>query len=289
MSQYKPLECFARLISLFPLVNDLRQQAGLQPYKSPEYLRKALTNHNVQKTIKGKIVYYDIESSLQAAQRAISRGRYLPAKESTSGDYEQEIKRYETESYVSIRKLYEIDKQLRKRYCIHQRANYTSFKTTVNHKKIRSIRTPGGHYLYDVEHYIDIYSEVYEKNGDRCSLITDSSIEKAHMIATKEILKDPNYKPKTEAAKAAGINKERIGQWVKSLKILPYFDNERKILLYPIDKLRELGEWRPMRYLRKHLSAQECENIRAKRRRQAVYAYNNVMLFLYYVPELSHL
>lgn len=292
MKQIPPPDGYALASLIFKRVNDLRVEHGLKPYTKPKVLYQLLGRHNVPKTPRDKCsFYYDLESSMKVAQRAIDRtlSKRPRPEQNWKGNYALEMKNCETDTHVSSRSLYEMDKALRSQYGIRPRANIQSFQYIIYRKNIRSFRTPNGHFLWDVEHFYDVFVPMYEERGYACSRRSDSSIELSHLTATPDILKNPNYLPKAAAAKAAGINKERFRGWVESMKIIPYYVPEQRLLLYPVDKAKELAPWRPMHFIQKHYSRQECDKLRKTRKSKPMFQYGQVIARLYYVPELAHL
>lgn len=198
------------------------------------------------------------------------------------------IAKYETGSHVGIHTLFALDCKLRKRYGLQQRANVHSLRNACIRVKIRHKLTPHHFALYDVEHFYDEFVKMYENQGLKCSRTTKASVEKSHLTASPEILADANWLPRKEAIKAANINGIRLGVWVQYYTIIPYIDPTTKRLLYPVDKLKETACWRPMNFIRKHLTDERCEEIKKAADKRLI-MNDGFGFWLYRVPELSHL
>lgn len=191
--------------------------------------------------------------------------------------------------YATSKELYELDKKLRKRHGLLPRANYHSFSTQLYVRRIKYIPDPNVFRWWNVEHFYDVFTEMYEKHGNACSRFSAASRSKSHLIATPAILADPNYLPLKQATHAAGVNPRRIGIWITYMTILPYYDPVKKRLLYPVDKLREKAMWRPLNFIRKRLGAERANEIRTTAEKKLIMIDRYFHYWLYRVPELAHL
>lgn len=191
--------------------------------------------------------------------------------------------------YASGKDLYELDKKLRKRYFLLPRADYHAFQCQLYVRKIKFIPAPKASRWWNVEHFFSEFHQMYEKHGNACSRLSTASRSRSHLIASQEVINDPNYLPLQEAALAAGVNKKRIGIWVKYMTILPYYDTARKRLLYPVDKLREKAPWRPLNFIIKHLGLPRANEICNTAEKKLIMLDGYFHHWLYKVPELAHL
>ena len=191
--------------------------------------------------------------------------------------------------YVTSHELYELDKKLRKRYCLFPRADYHAFCSQLYVRRIKYIPAPKVFRWWNVEHFYAVFIKMYEKHGNACSRLSTASRSKSHLIATPAILADPNYLPLKQATHAAGVNPRRIGIWVTYMTILPYYDPVKKRLLYPVDKLREKSMWRPLNFIRKHLGEERANKISTTAEKKLIMLDGYFHHWLYHVPELSHL
>lgn len=143
-------------------------------------------------------------------------------------------------------------------------------------------------WFYPLETVLDASYKQCTKRTNLCRACTAISVKLSHLEATPDILADPNYLPLCQAAKAAGIKKSRIGQWVHSMRIIPYYDSKKNRLLYPVDKLRKHGEYRTMQFLYRHFSIEKVKEIKATRK-SIKWSIGCGTVSMYHVPELSHL
>ena len=86
--------------------------------------------------------------------------------------------------YISGKELFELDKKLRQRHGLHPRLNYHSFSTQLCIRKIKNLPTGRAFRWWNVEHFHDVFTAIYEKHGNLCSRFTRSSRIKSHLIAT---------------------------------------------------------------------------------------------------------
>lgn len=188
--------------------------------------------------------------------------------------------------YVTSKELYELDKKLRKRYCLSPRANQRSFSWQLGHKKIRHFVKNNSLGYWDVEHFFDVFTEMYEHNGHMCR--TRSSVSKSHLIATRTIQNDPEYLPLKQAATTIGCTTARLAAMVANNAVIAYFDTTRKRLLYPVKECRELAQYRRFSFIWKHLGEEKAKELRSIRKARH-WNYGNGICSMYYVPELAHL
>lgn len=191
--------------------------------------------------------------------------------------------------YVSGRALFELDKKLRQRHGLQPRLNYHSFSTQLYIRKIKNLPTGRAFRWWNVEHFYNVFTDLYEKHGNLCSRFTRTSRIKSHLIATPAILSDPNWLPLKQACAAAGVNPRRIGIWITSMTILPYYNLADNRLLYPVDQLREKAQWRPYNYIHRRLGAARAEKIRHTAQKKLIMIDRHIHYWLYRVPELAHL
>jgi hypothetical protein len=191
--------------------------------------------------------------------------------------------------YATGKELYELDMKLRKRYCVLPRANYHSFRNQLYVRRIQYIPSPIGSRWWNVEHFFSVFTEMYENQGNACSRLSTASRSRSHLIATHEVINDPNYLPLKAAAQAAGVNPQRIGIWVKYMTVLPYYDTARKRLLYPVDKLIEKAQWRPLNFIIKILGQTRADEIRTTAEKKLIMLDGYYHHWLYKVPELANL
>lgn len=191
--------------------------------------------------------------------------------------------------YATGKELYELDKKMRKRYFVYPRADYHSFRNQLYVRRIKYILSPKSSRWWNVEHFISVFSKMYETQGNACSRLSTASRSRCHLIATQEVIDDQNYLPLKAAAQASGVNPKRIGIWTKHMTIFPYYDPSRKRLLYPVDKLREKAPWRPLNFITKHLGLKRAAEIRATAEKRLILLDGYFHHWLYKVPELAHL
>lgn len=203
--------------------------------------------------------------------------------------YAAEMADYETDTLVSFQHLYEEDYRLRRRYGIRPRSTRETLRCEINSKKIRRQLTPGGWILWDLEHFLDVFVSMYERNATACSRRSRASVSLCYMVATPAILADPNWQPRSKAAAAAGCKASRIVNWVESMKILPYWDAARRRLLFPVDQLRERAQWRTRRFICRHRGTEQGEKICAAAQKKLIILDHRLHYYLYRVPELAHL
>ncbi len=188
--------------------------------------------------------------------------------------------------YATSRELYELDKKLRKRYCLSSRANLHAFRLMLTAKKIRSIRNPVGGKLWNVEHFFDVFITMYDHNGNFCK--TRVNIERSHLIAPQSIRNDPNYLPLQQAAKSISVKPARIAAMVDDFSIIPYYDPDKKRLLFPVKECQERLYYRRISFIENHMGMEQAAEIRATRAKRS-WNWNNRTVTLYHVPELAHL
>lgn len=157
---------------------------------------------------------------------------------------------------------------------------------TLSHRKIRNIRTPDGGKLWDAEQFCDVFIAMYEHNGNFCK--TRADVERSHLIAPRSILNNPNYLPLRQAAKKINVKPARIAAMVDDLTIIPYFDPDKKRLLFPVKECQERLGYRRISFIENHLGKEQAAEIRATRAKKS-WNWNNRTVTMYYVPELSHL
>ena len=191
--------------------------------------------------------------------------------------------------YATGKELYELDKKLRNRYSLFPRADYHAFCCQLYVCRIKYIPAPKVFRWWNVEHFYEVFIKKYEKHGNVCSRLSTASRSKSHLIATPAVINDPNYLPLQAAAQAAGVNPRRIGSWVQSMTILPYFDPASKKLLYPVDQMREKAAYRPLNFICKHLGLKRADEIRTTAEKKLIMLDGYFHHWLYKVPELAHL
>ena len=195
----------------------------------------------------------------------------------------------ETDTLVSFNSLWEEDYRLRRRYGIPPRSNRNALRNELRRHKINRSRQPDGSCLWSLEDFLDVFVSMYERNATACSRRCRASVARCYMEATPAILADPNWLPRMAAAKAAGIQPDRLIPWTESMKILPYWDTAHRRLLFPVDQLCELAPWRPMHFILKHCTPEQITHIRRHAKRKTMYPFGIFAGYLYHVPELSHL
>lgn len=200
-----------------------------------------------------------------------------------------EIARYETDTLVSIHRLYDEDRRLRRRYNIPPRSSLNAFRCELRRHPIPTWRTPGGRLLWHLGAYLDLFVPTYENRGHTCARRSRSSVCRSYMEATPAILADPNWQPRGAAAKAARVQYHRLNNMTQSMKILPYWDSANRRLLFPVDQIRELAPWRPWHYLCRHCTPEQRLAIRRTRQKKPMFPFGVLAGFLYHVPELAHL
>lgn len=194
----------------------------------------------------------------------------------------------ETDTLVSFNSLFEEDARLRRRYGIRPRSNRRALYHELRRHKIAPTTT-GSPPLWSLEHFLDVFVSMYERNATACSRRSRASVSLCYMVATPAILADTNWQPRTKAAAAAGCKASRIVNWVESMKILPYWDAARRRLLFPVDQLRERAQWRNRSFIFRHCGAEQGEKICAAAQKKLIILDHRLHYYLYRVPELAHL
>lgn len=192
-------------------------------------------------------------------------------------------------AFVSLQQLYEEDSRLRRRYGIRPRSNRQALSHELRRHKIKRYRQPDGSCLWSLEHFLDVFVSMYERNATACSRRSRASVSRCYMVATPAILADTNWQPRTKAAAAAGCKAGRIVNWVESMKILPYWDAAHRRLLFPVDQIRERAQWRKRSFICRHLGAEQGEKICATAEKKLIILDHRLHYHLYRVPELAHL
>lgn len=195
----------------------------------------------------------------------------------------------ETDTLMSFHHLFEEDARLRRRYGIRPRSNRPALHHELRRHKIKRYRQPDGSCLWSLEHFLDVFVSMYERNATACSRRSRASVSLCYMVATPAILADPNWLPRTKAAAAAGCKASRIVNWVESMKILPYWDAARRRLLFPVDQLRERAQWRTRSFICRHRGTEQGEKICAAAQKKLIILDHRLHYYLYRVPELAHL
>lgn len=176
------------------------------------------------------------------------------------------IEKLTDEGYVTAQDLYQEDCNLRKRFGISERANVASFKTFLWQNKIPKKRIRGNLNLYHKE---EALNTIYKKYSDaviskHCNRHSRKSIQSSHLHATQAILDNPNYQP-LDFLKACGVTKARIARMVKSFIIIPYFDTQRKCLLYPVQEIIHRANHYTLKTIRTRLGNKYAQHIKATR------------------------
>lgn len=199
------------------------------------------------------------------------------------------LKTHRAHGYVPLAEIAAQDSQIRQSYNLPPRARRSSLHYTLKRAKIPYLRINASLGVYHKEtalaRLVDCYSSPMRGNW---SCRGAASLAQAHLAATPEILRNPDYLPLRRACQIAGVAPTRVSKWVRYLQILPYWDASGKCLLYSVTELKTLAPWRQYNTIVRHLGHAAAEQIKATRQKKA-HRWEGGCLNLYHVPELSHL
>ncbi len=202
----------------------------------------------------------------------------------------RKINELKKKGYVTTDVLYQADGGLRKKNNIPPRANISSLRTALWHKreKIRYERINATLTMWHYEEALGALAYMYYRNGVHSQIHSSHYIENSHLTATPAILENPNYQPRPQILQCTGVTANRLLKMVQYRVIIPYYDPATKKLLYPVDQVRERGCYRPINSVRKHLGERAAEYIKANR---PVLQWNwwAGKVKMYYCPEIIHL
>lgn len=195
-------------------------------------------------------------------------------------------RRAEQPGWAAIDRLFHIDAQERRRCHLRPRSSKQAFRIALSKKNI-TMKKNKGVCLYLIDSYLSIYPEIYNNRAASCSRHTTASLEQSHLIATPEIINNPIFVTRSQLKKM-GIGCKRLFSWVRSWKIIPYYNPTTNKLLYPLPDVLHLAEWRHAQWIAQKLGPQKMAEIKNSRPRKTVIKLS-LISYSYHLPEYIHL
>lgn len=200
----------------------------------------------------------------------------------------QALEKHRENGYVTLAEIAVQDEQLRRAFNLQPRVHSSSLSDKLHKAKIHRIPIHAGLGVYHERDAISYLTLLYSNPRRRSRYVSHCSPAKANLVATDEILRDPDYLPLRRACQIAGVSPARVSKWVSCLQILPYWDAAGKCLLYSVAEIQKLSPWRQYNTIARLLGHDAAEYIKATRQKKT-HRWSGGSLNLYHVPEISHL